>query len=60
MNGTQKNAVIKLIRAAKKVMKQPEFAPRTDGVTWRHGAAWDETLQRRSRGREIYPIERQR
>jgi hypothetical protein len=42
MNGTQKNAVIKLIRAAKKVMKQPEFAPRTDGITWRHGAAWDE------------------
>jgi hypothetical protein len=39
-----KNARVmkKLIRAAKNAMMQLEFAPRTDGITWRHGAAWDE------------------
>ena len=38
-----KNARVlkKLIRAARNVMKQPEFEPRTDGVTWRRGDAWD-------------------
>jgi hypothetical protein len=59
MGKHKKNAVIKgLVRAAKKVMKQPEFAPRTDGVTWRHGAAWDGLHDAVRCGREIYPIER--
>ena len=36
---TRKNAHIKLIRAAKKMLKQQEFT--TDGVNWKRGGAGD-------------------
>jgi hypothetical protein len=36
----RKNAHIKLVRAAKKVLKQQEFT--TDGVNWRRSGAGDE------------------
>jgi hypothetical protein len=39
----KKNAIRKLVRAAKHALEQPEFStPRADGIEWRRAPVWDE------------------
>ena len=38
----KKNAIRKLVRAAKHALERPEFStPRADGIEWRRAPVWD-------------------
>ena len=42
----KKNAIRKLVKAAKHALEQPEFnTPRADGIGWRRAPAWAELDQ---------------